>query len=97
MNRDEACDLIERPRAVRMLVALLETPNDAPVSDLLEAVGGSRSTGLNRLEEFREAGLIEKRAGHNRTIYSLTDLGEEVTHHLVDGIDVIQEGNDDDC
>ena len=96
MNRDEACDLIERPRAVRVLIALLKSPDDAPVSDILEGVGGSRSTGISRLDEFRDAGLVTKRAGDNRTIYSLTEDGEEVARHLVKAIGTIQGDDKDD-
>lgn len=96
MDRDEACDLIERPRAVRVLIALLESPDDAPVSAILEGVGGSRSTGINRLDEFRDAGLVTKRAGDNRTIYSLTEDGEEVARHLVNAIGTIQGDDKDD-
>ena len=96
MERDDACDLIERPRAVRVLLTLLESPDDAPVSEILETVGGSKSTGINRLDEFREAGLVTKQAGDNRTIYSLTHDGEEIAHYLADVIDIIQEGRNND-
>lgn len=96
MERDEACDLLERPRAVRVLISLLESPDDAPVSVILEDVGGSRSTGINRLNELREAGLVTKRAGDNRTIYSLTPDGEEVARHLVTVINTIEDSDNND-
>lgn len=96
MDRDDAFDLIEHSRSVRVLVALLESAENAPVSEILDSVGGSKSTGINRLDELREAGLVTKQAGDNRTIYSLTEEGEEVARHLVSAINIIhRDGNDD--
>lgn len=95
MEDDDVYDLIERPRSVRVLIALLESPEDAPVSEILEGIGGSRSTGINRLDEFRESGLVIKQAGDNRTIYSLTENGEKVARHLVNVIEIIQGDSND--
>jgi DNA-binding HxlR family transcriptional regulator len=91
MNREEVCGLLERPRTVRTLILLLEASDKTPVSELLEEVGGSRSTGINRLNELREAGLVVKRPGDNRTLYELTDDGQTVARHLLDVVRDIQE------
>jgi len=90
MDREEAAELLERQRSIRTLLALLNAPDERTVSDLLNDVGGSRSTGINRLNELRSAGLVQKRAGNNRTLYTLTAEGEEVAEQLQAALQTIQ-------
>lgn len=99
-ENDEALDLLGRPRAIRTLLCLLDSADDTPVSDLLDAIGGSRTTGINRLDEFRDAGLVVKKAGDNRTMYLLTDDGEAVARDLREATRrleaIVREADDDE-
>jgi predicted transcriptional regulator len=88
--------VLERPRAIRTLVSLYETAEDAPASEVLESIGGSRTTGLNRLNDFIKLGLVEKQAGDNRTLYHLTEDGERVTEHLLEAISHIEDTPEND-
>ena len=90
MDREEAAELLERQRCIRTLLALLNAPEECAVSDLLDHIGGSRSTGINRLDELRSAGLVQKRAGNNRTPYTLTTDGKEVVEQLQAALQTIQ-------
>lgn len=90
----EPTGFLERPRAIRTLLCLYEFPEDTPVSEILDSIGGSRTTGLNRLNEFRELGLVVKRAGDNSTFYHLTEDGEKVAEHLANAISSIEEASE---
>ena len=92
----EHAGVLERPRAIRTLVSLYESSEDTSASEVLESIGGSRTTGLNRLNDFIELGLVEKKAGDNRTLYHLTEDGERVTEHLLEAISHIEETPDND-
>lgn len=95
MDREEAAELLERQRSIRTLLALLNAPDERTVSDLLDDVGGSRSTGINRLDELRSTGLVQKRAGNNRTLYTLTTEGKEVAEQLQATLQTIQAASEE--
>jgi len=95
MERDETIELLERQRSITTLLALLDASENRTVSELLDEVGGSQSTGISRLNELRDFGLVKKRAGNNRILYSLTSEGEDVALQLRTVLQTIQRASDE--
>jgi len=69
---------LERPRAIRTLICLLENEGKG-LDEILEAIGGSKTTGMRRIAELSELKLVEKRASPKeirKILYSLTEEGK---------------------
>lgn len=96
MDTEEAAELLEQRRSIRTLITLLSGSGERTVSDLLDDVGGSRSTGINRLDELRSAGLVEKQAGTNRILYTLTTEGERAAQQLCTVLQTVQTASEED-
>jgi len=90
MEREKAIELLSRPRSIKTLLLLSQESGNRPMSNLLEKVGGSRTTGSKRLEEFEKSNLVKKEAGTNRTIYSLTKAGKELAENLEEAVSVLE-------
>lgn len=84
---------MERPRAVRTLLCLYKNEGKG-LDELLELIGGSKSTGMKRITEFMSLGLVEKKAGKERrkVVYYLTSRGRKVAELLEKAIKIIEEG-----
>jgi DNA-binding MarR family transcriptional regulator len=75
---------LEKSRAIRTLVCLLENEGKG-LDDILESIGGSKTTGMKRLTELVEMKLVERRASQDESrkmIYSLTDQGKRLATQL---------------
>lgn len=71
---------LERPRAIKTFLTLLHS-RDKGLDEILEEIGGSKSTGMKRIAELVELGLVEKRASQKeirKMLYNLTEKGMEL-------------------
>jgi DNA-binding HxlR family transcriptional regulator len=77
-------EYLERSRALRTLLCLLDT-GDKGLDQLLREIGGSKSTGMSRLDELVQLGLVTKIASpteKRKMLYRLTSKGREVAEQL---------------
>jgi DNA-binding MarR family transcriptional regulator len=82
-------EYLERSRALRTLLCLLDAENKG-LDQLLREIGGSKSTGMARLDELVQLGLVTKRASptqKRKMFYCLTDKGREVAEPISDILD----------
>ena len=71
---------LERPRGIKTLLTLLHS-RDKGLDEILEEIGGSKSTGMKRIAELVELGIVEKRASQKESrkmLYNLTEKGMEL-------------------
>jgi DNA-binding MarR family transcriptional regulator len=71
---------LERPRAIKTLEVLLHS-RDKGLDEILEEIGGSKSTGMKRIAELLELGLVEKQASpkeSRKMLYNLTERGMKI-------------------
>jgi len=75
---------LEKARAIRTLLCLLRYENRG-LDELLELIGGSKSTGMKRIIELIEMGLVEKKASikeSRKMLYLLTPKGKQIAQML---------------
>lgn len=78
---DEFFNYLERARAVRTLFCLLKA-EDKGLDEILREIGGSKSTGMARISELMELGLVTKKANQaerRKMFYCLSEKGKKIT------------------
>jgi DNA-binding MarR family transcriptional regulator len=76
---------VEQPRAIKTLLVLNENPSK-PLDNILDLIGGSKSTGMKRIKELAELGLLTKEASMKepkRIFYKLNEKGIEISKSLI--------------
>lgn len=84
LKTKELIDYLERKRAVRTLLCLLEG-KERGLDEILRQIGGSKSTGMARISELMKLGLVEKRASQKekrKMFYHLTTKGKKIAEEL---------------
>lgn len=87
---------LEKPRAIRTLICLLRAEGKG-LDEVLREIGGSKTTGMKRIAELIELGLVNKRASpeeSRKMLYSLTQKGTEVASGLKRLIEEIEKGEE---
>jgi len=77
-------DYLQRPRAIVTLLHLLESTKQG-LDYTLTQIGGSKRTGMSRINELVEMGLASKQtelAWHRRRIYVLSEDGQKIAVRL---------------
>ena len=77
---DEFFNYLERARAVRTLSCLLKA-EDKGLDEILREIGGSKSTGMARISELMELGLVTKKASQaerRKMFYCLSEKGKKI-------------------
>jgi DNA-binding MarR family transcriptional regulator len=80
----EFFEYLERPRAVRTLLCLLNAENKG-LDELLGDIGGSKSTGMARLDELVQLGLVLKKASQTekrKMFYCLGEKGKRIAEQI---------------
>lgn len=75
---------MERKRAIKTLLCLLDE-NDKGLDNLLVSIGGSKTTGMTRILELVEMGLVEKKADpkeSRKMFYRLTEKGQKIAEKI---------------
>ena len=78
-------EYFEKPRAIKTLVVLFENPS-IQVDTLLNLIGGSKSTGMKRIKELSQLGLLSKEASLNepkRIFYKLNSKGIKIAKSII--------------
>ena len=82
-------EYLERSRSLRTLLCLLDAKNKG-LDQLLIEIGGSKSTGMCRLNELVQLGLVTKMASlteKRKMFYCLTEKGQNVANQIRQAID----------
>jgi DNA-binding MarR family transcriptional regulator len=82
-------EYLERSRSLRTLLCLLDAENKG-LDQLLTEIGGSKSTGMARIDELVRLGLVTKRACQTekrKMFYCLTDKGQIIANQIKKAID----------
>ena len=77
---DEFLNYLERARAIRTLICLLKA-EDKGLDEILGEIGGSKSTGMARISELMELGLVTKKASQaerRKMFYCLSEKGKKI-------------------
>jgi DNA-binding HxlR family transcriptional regulator len=76
---------LQKPRAIITLLCLYHA-KDEGLDMLLQKIGGSKRTGMTRINELYEMGLVTKHANeHSRkTLYQLSEDGKKIAEKLED-------------
>jgi DNA-binding MarR family transcriptional regulator len=78
-------DYLEQPRAIRTLLILFRTPSRS-LDEVLVLIGGSKSTGMKRLKDLAQLGLLSKEASIHepkRIFYRLNDKGVALAQIII--------------
>jgi DNA-binding MarR family transcriptional regulator len=92
-KKDEFIDYLEKSRAIRTLLCLLNAENKG-LDELLQNIGGSKSTGMARISELVKLGLVTKKASpteKRKMFYALEKKGREIAEELQKLISLIEE------
>lgn len=82
---------MERKRAIKTLLCLLDE-NDKGLDNLLVNIGGSKTTGMNRILELVEMGLVEKKTDPNESrkmFYRLTENGQRIAEKIGEILEMV--------
>ncbi|MHA1629635.1 MAG: hypothetical protein ACTSVS_05515 [Candidatus Heimdallarchaeota archaeon] len=82
-------EYLEKPRAIRTLLCLLNSQNKG-LDELLQSIGGSKSTGMARISELIALGLVTKRASETekrKMLYCLNKTGVKIAKEIQKIID----------
>jgi len=77
-------DYLEKPRAIRTLLCLLNSQNKG-LDELLQSIGGSKSTGMTRISELIALGLVTKKASETekrKMLYCLNETGVKIAREI---------------
>lgn len=77
-------EYLEKPRSVRTLLCLLNADNKG-LDELLREIGGSKSTGMARIDELIQLGLVEKKASQTekrKMLYCLNRKGKTIAEQI---------------
>ena len=83
---------LEKARAVRTILCLLNSENKG-LDEILEEIGGSKSTAMKRISELVEMGLAFKKLDPKRkrvVIYTLTEKGQKIAKKLQEVIHLME-------
>lgn len=84
-KEDLLYDYLEQPRSVKTLLILLKNPSKS-LDDVLILIGGSKSTGMKRIKELLQLGLLSKEVSvqePKRIFYRLNNKGVTVAQILI--------------
>lgn len=84
LKSKEFFEYLERSRAIRTLLCLLRAGNKG-LDELLREIGGSKSTGMARINELVQLGLVIKEASQTqkrKMFYCLTEKGEKIAKQI---------------
>jgi DNA-binding MarR family transcriptional regulator len=84
-------EYLEKPRAVRTLLCLLDAGNKG-LDELLKDIGGSKSTGMARIDELVQLGLVLKKASQTekrKMLYCLNEKGKRIAEQIQKTIESI--------
>jgi DNA-binding MarR family transcriptional regulator len=87
----EFFEYLEKARSVRTLTCLLNAENKG-LDELLRDIGGSKSTGMARIDELIHLGLVLKRASQTekrKMLYGLNDKGKRIAEQIQKTIESI--------
>jgi len=85
---------LERPRAVRTLLCLLNA-EDKGLDELLREIGGSKSTGMARIDELVRLSLVLKKASQTekrKMLYCLNERGKRIAEQIQKTIESVGAG-----
>jgi DNA-binding MarR family transcriptional regulator len=86
-------EYLEKPRSVRTLLCLLSAENKG-LDELLREIGGSKSTGMARIDELVRLGLVLKKASQTekrKMLYCLNEKGKRLAEQIQKTIDSIDQ------
>jgi DNA-binding MarR family transcriptional regulator len=86
---------LEKARAIRTLLCLLNSENKG-LDEILEEIGGSKSTAMKRISELMEMNLVIKKVDPKRKrviIYTLTEKGKKIAQKLQEIIKMMEGEN----
>jgi DNA-binding MarR family transcriptional regulator len=88
----EFSEYLERSRAIRTLLCLLNAKNKG-LDELLSDIGGSKSTGMARIDELIRLGLVLKTASQTekrKMLYCLNEKGKGVAEQIQQIIESVE-------
>lgn len=79
---------LQRPRAIITLLCLYHARNKG-LDKLLQEIGGSKRTGMTRINELHSLGLVSKHTEEHgrKTLYRLSEDGRKIAEKLGDILD----------
>jgi DNA-binding MarR family transcriptional regulator len=80
----ELLEYLEKPRAIRTLLCLYKSENKG-LDEVLKIIGGSKSTGMERISELQKMGLVEKKASatvNRKMLYCLEKRGKRIAEGI---------------
>jgi len=82
---DDLLSVLQRPRAIITLLCLYHAKNKG-LDMLLQEIGGSKRTGMARINDFYRIGMVAKHTDeHSRkTFYVLSEDGRKIAEKLED-------------
>jgi len=83
---------LEKARAIRTILCLLNSDSKG-LDEILEEIGGSKSTAMKRISELVEMGLAFKKLDPKRkrvVIYTLTEKGQKIAKKLQEVIQLME-------
>jgi len=91
LKSKEFFEYLEKPRSVRTLLCLLSAENKG-LDELLREIGGSKSTGMARIDELVRLGLVSKKASQTekrKMFYILSDKGKRIAEQIQKTIEFV--------
>ena len=83
INSNDLMNYLQKPRSILTLFCLLYN-SDKGLDEVLEKIGGSKRTGMERINELVKLGLVEKQLSSTdrKIFYQFSEEGREVTQEI---------------
>jgi DNA-binding MarR family transcriptional regulator len=84
LKSNELLVYLGKSRGVQTLLCLYKAENKG-LDEVLREIGGSKSTGMERISELLKLGLVTKKASiteKRKMIYCLEPKGKQIAEHL---------------
>ncbi|MHB8163607.1 MAG: hypothetical protein ACYDDV_04550 [Methanoregula sp.] len=83
IHSTELLNYLQKPRSILTLFCLLYNGNKG-LDEVLEKIGGSKRTGMVRINELVKLGLVEKKTSltDRKIFYQLSEDGQKITQEI---------------